>query len=392
MLKNSTILVSAIYLSFSLDSLLKIGSTFKIHIGVLSALIFVFIVALAKPGFAAKGLLKNFTFSVFVFYCILNGVASQAPGFRDILPYILISTAILIYCHVTYSKVNTRAFYYFQAALILSGLIQYYLFFAHGYQVSFIDAEHYQKTSSVSSRLRGFFIEPNWFAIALAFNTLLLVKDRPIEFLKKHKAMSALTGLVIVLNGSIAPIALLCITYAVPFIKKSPVKGAIFSVLLLGILLAVFSYREQLSEQNNATTTLNHLSRWTPLMRVIGYQAETDLTTIVFGNGLGSWGTLAIQNRLSVLVYETAPESRDGSEIPVFIFELGLIGIFLILLDSFYMYQRCPKGQHYLKAGVLFFLAFLFLYPTLKFWMYMPYYFYLRAAIHAQRKPSRITH
>lgn len=380
---KSNLIAAAIYLSFALDSVLKFGGAFQVHIGILGILCISLAYFLSNPKRTVAPLKKDATFTIFVTYCILNGLILQSPGFFEILPYLLIAMTVCIYCHLTYKKTNFNLFYCFQLVLIATGIVQYYLVLAHGYQISFIDAEHYQKISSVSSRLRGFFIEPNWFAIALTFNTLLLVKDDPISFFRRNYIISLLTIIVMILNGSIAPVALLFMAYSSPYIKRAPIKGAILGLLFFSLLVAVFTFRAQLSEQNQSATTLNYLSRWVPLTRVIEFQSEGSLINTILGNGLGSWGTLAVKNRLSALVHEEDPASRDGSEVPVFIFELGIFGLIILIIDTAVMYRTALRTQYYLKAGILIFLAFLFLYPTLKFWMYMPYYFYLRAAIHA---------
>jgi len=269
---------------------------------------------------------------------------------------------------------------------LVSGFLQFILGLVYGYQLSFIDIEHYQKISSVSSRLRGFFIEPNWYAIALTFNSIMLLANDPFTFIKKNPFIALATGLAIIFNGSLAPAALLFVVYAYPYIKRSPVKGMVISVMLLIILSSVFTFRDYLSEKNNASSTINYLSRWVPFSRVIDFQADTDFMSIVAGHGLGSWGNVAIGNRLSALVYEEDPGSRDGSEIPVFLFELGIIGIILIIFDTLRCISQAKRQDYHLKGGIVIFFVFLFLYPTLKFWMYMPYYFYLRSSVYEKNK------
>ncbi len=206
--------------------------------------------------------------------------------------------------------------------MILTGLFQYAIFKIGGVQLSFINEDHYEKGYSVSFRLRGFFIEPNWFAISFSFNTLLLTGSNVIKFIKRNPYTATLTALVMILNGSLTTIGALTIIYSIPIIKKTPIKGTLFSAMILSVLIGVISYRSTINPDKDNETLLNYASRWIPLTRVIEYQSNQSLLTILFGHGLGSWGTTAVNHRLSALVNEEDPSARDGSELPVFIFEL----------------------------------------------------------------------
>ncbi len=387
---NFTRIATFIYISFAFDSLLKINFGIKIHLGILSILMLNAVVFLNSTNrifhSASKGYLgKDYFFMAFMLYCFISGLLLEQPGFVSIFVYLIIAINVMIYCAYTAEILDRRAFYYFQIALIVTGLAQFFLFKFFNYQLTFIDAEHYQKGSSVSHRLRGFFVEPNWFSIAFVFNSLLLIGNNVERFYSSHKLLSILSIVVLILNGSLAPVAILLVIYSFPYIRKSPVKGVVLTIGLLLLLALVFSFRESINQKDAGTSLLNHNSRVVPYERVAEYQSEQSLPTILFGNGIGSWGTLAVGNRLSVLVYEEKSDARDGSEIPVFIFELGVVGFAILLLDLLYTFLKCSRKEFHLRGSILLFFVSFALYPTLKFWMYMPYYFYIRSLIYAKK-------
>lgn len=378
-------LVALIYTAFALDSAVKIDLGAQIHIGICAILAVNLISILSKPKAVITPIVKDYSFTVFILYSALNGLYFNQPGFISILIYLLIALNILIYAQTTYRLTGRRLFFTFQIIMIATGLGQYLAYKIFGFQLSFIQSDHYQKGSSVSHRLRGLFIEPNWFAIAFSFNTLLLFGSDAISFAKKHKLIFLLTCLVMILNGSLTTTGIIVAIYSIPIIKKNPVKGIISTLLMLALLAGVLAFRDSINQKSAGESALNHFSRIAPIVRVFEFFSANEYRDIFFGHGLGSWGTLAVGNRLSVLVYEQDPSARDGSETPVILFELGLLGLILITLDSIRVFRLCRRDQLHIKGGVILFVACFALYPTLKFWMYMPYYFYMRAAVYANK-------
>lgn len=375
---NFRLWILLIYLSFALDSALKLDIGSKVHVGIAAILATNVLYLLTKPSLILKTITADYFFVLILAYCTLNGLILSQPGFLAILTYLLLALNVYIYVSATFKYWDIKFFYYFQIILIATGLLQYLAFKIMGIQFSFIDAEHYAKGSSVSHRLRGFFVEPNWFAIAFTFNTLLLANNRLLEFIRKHPWIATLTCIVMILNGSLATIGILAIIYSIPMIKKNPVRGSLIMLLMLSIMAGVFSFRGSINQKGGSETALNYNSRWIPFVRVIDYQTSHSLGTMLFGSGLGSWGTLAVNNRLSALVFEEDIAARDGSELPVIIFELGVFGLVLLLLDTLILFFRCPKSEFHIRGGIILFFICLVFYPTLKFWMYMPYYFYMR--------------
>ena len=368
--------VPIVYCSFAFDSLLKIDLGFQIHIGILLMLAVNAYFLLTKPTKLKISLNKEQAFLIFILFSLLTGYFRQTAGALQISIYLLIALNVALFCQYSRPFLNKSHFRWFQWLMIISGLIQFGAFKLFGYQIAFIDPEHYEKGYSVTHRLRGFFIEPNWYAIAFAFNSLLLFGNELKQTFKQYWLLSLLTLVVMVLNGTIATMAVLLLVYAWPVFKARPIRGLFLFAIMASVLVAVLSFRASLSQSADNASALNHGSRIKPLIRVINYQYDNKPLNVIFGNGLGSWGTHAVGNRLSVLVYEPGKAVRDGSELPVFIFEVGVIGTLLFLLYLLSKFKSVSDSQFHIRGAVLLFFVSFLLYPTLKFWMYMPYFFY----------------
>lgn len=371
-----------VYLSFAVDSILKVDVGYKIHIGVLSIVIYSLIFLFWGNLSIVYSLIKrNFWFFLFVFYNIIIGIVKVGKPSLGISIYLILTILVYVFITIHSRKIcQKRIFVYFQVFLIVSGLVQFFLFLFFNYQINFLGSDHYAKASSVALRLRGFFVEPNWYAIALSFNTLLLARDNLTVFFKKHPVLSVFTLIVLGLNGGFGPLGMLVLIYSYKYLKKNIIVGIfiiVFSVVIFNLLLRVRASVK--TETNSKIELLNYYSRLAPTIRVFKYWGDSSIDQKLFGNGLGSWGTIGVASNLSVLVHKKDPNARDGSELPVFLFELGLIGLFIFFMDLFVLFR---SSQYlYQKGGILLFFSFIILYPIVKFWMYMIYYFIMRELI-----------
>lgn len=374
-----------IYYSFAFDSLLKIDLGFQIHLGVLAILCLNLYFMLRKPSKLMGGLNNDKLLIGFILFALMTGVVFTTPGYKQIAVYLFIAFNVALFCHYSLPSIGTRQLLTFQWIMIATGLLQFLVFKAFDYQIAFIDAAHYEKGYSVTQRLRGFFVEPNWYAIAISFNSLLLYGRNPRSIAKKYVWVTVLSLVVMLLNGTLTTLAVLAFVYFATVFRQNPIRGIFIGAALIVIIWGFLSYRASLLGGADTTRVLNHNSRVLPVLRVASYQSEQTWQNVLFGHGLGSWGTKAVENRLSVLVYEINATSRDGSELPVFLFELGIVGTLFFLLYLLNKYIRFNKNDFHLKGAVLLFFCCFVLYPTLKFWMYMPYFFYAVSFMNEQK-------
>jgi hypothetical protein len=365
-----------IYYSFAFDSLLKIDVGFQIHIGILLIIALNVYFLLRKPEKLRPILKHDKTLLAFIGFAILTGVVKETPGVGQISIYLFIALNVVMFCQYSSASIGEREFKTFQWLMILTGLFQFAAYKFFGYQIAFIDAEHYEKGYSVTHRLRGFFVEPNWYAISLTFNTLLLYGNNVKRVFERNRFLTLFTVMVIVLNGTITTIGALMLIYFWHLFKHKPAQGIILAGIVGVLLFSLLVYRASLNNAAETAKVLNHSSRVMPLLRVYDFQSNARFRDIVFGHGLGSWGTKAVEHRLSVLVYKKGKATRDGSELPVFLFELGLFGVGLFSMYLYNKFSALRPEDFHLRGAVALFLAVFLLYPTLKFWMYMPYFFF----------------
>jgi hypothetical protein len=385
--KTKYLFASLIYLSFAFDSLLKVNIGVKIHIGILLMLFFN-IFYFFRVGFKNKiKLLKIDKWLIlFAVYALFSGLFNVGLDSLFIFFYLFLALNVYFFIKKNIQYITDNTIYSFHLLLIITGLIQFLLVMFFDYQLNFLGIDHYSKGSSVTYRLRGFFVEPNWFAIAFSFNFLLLVKNDVLGFIKKHTLLFVFTLLVLVFNGSYGTLAVLVITYGFQFLKKNVVAGIVLAVIGSIGFFIMLEKRAEFKKGKSGLELFNYYSRTEPFNRVNSYFEDKPLTKKIFGEGLGSWGTIAIENRLSVLTYDVRKYVRDSSELHVFLFELGLMGTFLFFLDIFYLYRRNLKPNFYINGAISLFVISFLLYPVFKFLMYMVYFFIIRVLIQKNKK------
>ncbi|WP_147406162.1 hypothetical protein [Aquimarina sp. BL5] len=378
-------------MSFAFDSLLKLDIGIRIHLGIL--LIFI----LNLGHFVLKGWQRKITLLridtwliLFTIYILVAGLIKVGTSSLFIFFYFFLALNIYFFIRKHYDYFELKIFIRFQWILIITGLLQFLLYLIFGYQLNFLGVEHYSESSSVALRLRGFFVEPNWYAIAITFNTFLLIGRNLPKFVKSRTILFCFTLLVLLLNGTFGTLIILVGTYGYRYLKKNVLIATFLLLIGLVVFNAMLSKRAEVKKGRKGIELFNYYSRTEPLKRVYKYMSSKPLETKLFGEGLGSWGTKAIENRLSVLVYNINPKSRDGSELPVFIFELGIIGTLLFFLDLLVLYFKNGRKEFHIQGALLLFLASFLLYPIFKFFMYMVYYFIIRQMILENNKEKTI--
>tara|TARA_R110000796_G_scaffold37722_1_gene95009 strand:- start:48122 stop:49324 length:1203 start_codon:yes stop_codon:yes gene_type:complete len=385
--KTYGFIVTFIYLSFALDSLLKINIGIKIHVGILLILLFNFIYFLTTSTKNKVKIYKSDVWLIiFGIYILINGIVKVGFSSLFIFFYFFLALNVYYFLSKNIKFIDEKVLYSFHILLISTGLLQFFLVLLFDYQLNFLGFEHYNKGSSVTLRLRGFFVEPNWFAIAFTFNTFLLFKNDAISFIKKHKILFLFTIIVFILNGSFGTLAVLIVTYGNKYLKKNVIIAVLLALLAFVGFYFIMQKRANFKKGKSGIELFNYYSRTEPFKRVLNYYEENPKVNIFFGNGFGSWGEKGVSNNLSVLNYKINPMSRDSSELHVFLFEIGLLGLFLFILDILTLYKNNLKSNFYIKGAIFLFIVSFLLYPIFKFYMYMVYYFLIRIYIRENKK------
>lgn len=384
-----------IYLTFAFDSLLKIPlGGFKLHIGIL--LIFLVlstsIVTTLKIKEMKSFILKNWTIFLFIVYLFINIILSHNyPGIAITLVYYLLGLTVFYFAFIKEKFISLDAVIAFQWILIITGLFQYLLFNLTGYQVSFIDAEHYSLSESLGGRLRGLFVEPNWYSIVISFNSLLIIMMLK-KTLFEYKFLIFFSLMVLFLNASYTFFGVVLLGIFIRFFIDLPkVSKRRFSILfvILIVLGATFFARSYTKLEENkgnieSSTLVNYGSRFFPVLNTTFFMSEQNIYIQLFGYGIGSWPYVGLeQNSLGYVgmvgEYNIQPAQRDSAEYQVFLLELGYVGLVLFLLDYIYNYWRYRRLNFIYSLATAFMLASFFVYPIFKFAMYLIPYYIIRA-------------
>src|SRR5690554_3610723 len=132
--------VIVIYLSFALDSLLKINLGFKIHLGILLILILNLIYFFSIGYRKAVKLHKlDFWLILFAIYILINGLFLTGLSSLFIFFYFFLAINVYFFIDLNFKILTRKVFYYFQVLMIASGLFQFLLFLLFDYQINFLD-------------------------------------------------------------------------------------------------------------------------------------------------------------------------------------------------------------------------------------------------------------
>jgi len=383
-----------IYISFAFDSALKLGvGGFRIHFGILVILILSVIEYLDNPRTIklAGFFRKNWSLFPFVLYLFGHAfINSSFPGIPITLTYFILGLWVFYFLYNKESYISDRAIIIFQWVLIVTGLFQSALFQIFDYQLAFFDAEHYAVNASFATRLRGFYLEPNWFSISLTFNSLLLFL-RYGNSLMKQKGLIALSFITLLLNGSYGFVGVIILGYVfrifidLPRVsKRNIIVFVIMFFVAGGLILSRNLYKSNSGDASKrALISVNTGSRLLPAIRTVLFMSNKTGNEQLFGLGIGSWPYIGIkENKLGYLGFGNVsydslvkPARRDSAEFQVFLLELGYLGIVIFLFDYGYNYWRFGRLNMIYSIASACMLAAFFVYPVFKFYMYLvPFY------------------
>lgn len=385
-----------IYLSFALDSMLKFQlGGLRVHLGVLAVIILTTLDLVFQYRRASfiKFIKLHWSISPFLFYFIINVIVnSKFPGASITLVYYALGILVFFFFSLNVSKIRINAIVLFQWLLIFTGLLQHALLQLVGYQLAFFNPEHYEYAGSFAVRLRGFFMEPNWYAIILSFNFLFLLL-RIGKGLRDYKLLILGTLICTLLNGSYTFLGTVIICIFLRFFYDLPrvnIKRAMYVAVfvLFGFLMILgrISARKSVSSVDSTGISINHSSRLLPAVRTLGYIFSQNSYVQLFGVGVGSWPYVALeQNRLGYIgtqgEYIIKPGQRDSAEFQVYLFELGYLGVLLFLFDFFYLYWRYRRSNFILSISAAFMIACFFVYPIFRFSMYLVPFYLIRSHV-----------
>ena len=394
-------IIALICFSFSLDSLLKIPlGGINIHVG-LSFLVAGMGSLLIRRRFLAEFILfakENLFLSLYVLYCILQfPLASSNSTFFFVLIFLIIPYVLYFYIYSQKDKIRYKPIFLAMLLTVLSGgIIQMAFFYILDHQITLggVEDSYYDKGTSVDSRVRGFFLEPNWFGLFLTFcliGYLATIRRYSLVII----LLSFLIALLAYLSGNRLSNFFVLLTLMV-FVFSSMSKPLLsFSTLILGsIPILFFLYSVIGLGDGGATIEDRSLSArtLTAAKVLIFIFLNFDFQDYIIGLGFSNWSEVALENSLTSRseLLESGSALRDTSESYIFLLEGGLLGCLFIFLDSLRFVLRTYK--FYPEKGLTAMIASLFLfsaafyYPIFFFMPYLIPYFLIRTFCQIERR------
>lgn len=278
--------------------------------------------------------------------------------------------------------------------LICTGLAQYTLSNFFNFQLTLGDltADYYQ--TAFGLRLRGFFLEPNWYGLVLIqwFGLMLFCLARRGE--TRYPWLMTLSVFLCLLlsdNRLVLLVALGFAFYGYISIKTPKRLGSalLISPYLLIWLAVVFFFAISLTEFGRVFDGDRSASaRTVALLKTLGYMVDNfTFGEWITGKGFSNWGYYSneyIRPPSNYLGVQPLTR-RDNGEVYVVLFEMGLVGLGLIIFEI-HKILRKPLGIEYLILKLVYASTFIcaIFYPLYTFMLYLIPFLIARALLNDQ--------
>lgn len=378
---------------FSLDSLVKLVLPgIRIHVGHVFVLLF-----LAGSLFVPKVFIelsdfikKNRPLVLFYVVCSLHFfMARDFSLYLFMMVYVSLMYAVYIYLFIFRRSIHYGLIFLLMLIVLIgTGFFQFFLYLCFDYQWALggLDSGYYQRGMSIEHRMRGTFLEPNWYGLILAFSY--------VGFLAFHRSSSAtffIISLLVVLcaffGGNRLTLYIILVSATVFVIGRVSRRGSFwFGVIfsLVPIVVFVFSLvgmNGVIIGEDDRSITARTLTAAKVVVFVFN---EFSLFDWLFGKGLSNWTIYAQESDLTIRTWalEQGSSIRDTSESYVLFFELGMFGVGLLLIDVLLfakvIYQKSSSKTVVSVMAPALLIVAVFYYPIFLFMMYLFPYFLLR--------------
>ena len=368
----------------SFDSLLKINfGVLYLQLGLFFVIMFYalrFSLQSSTRSSAVRLICKDRSLILFIFLTLMYiAVAIEISVFIKLYSYIIIFTILYLYVDtVNLSQLNLNIISKIALVVIsFSGIIQMSLLSIGDYQIELrgVTEFYYQKNGDMAARMRGFFLEPNWFGLVVFGWLYVFIRSMKRFFVSDFLVIIlSLTCLFLSENRLIFLfLSLLIFSYVFKPVINFLKNNLIFLILFLASLLFIFFTLSGGIEGDRSAS-----ARFVTAFNVVSYMADAPILNLIFGHGFSNWGWYSNEYLLSVSNYMADQDltRRDNSEIYVVFFEMGLVGLMYFAYELKFLSMK--KGDNLDKVFLAcFYLASLF-YPIFTFLIYLPMLFIVR--------------
>jgi len=357
---------------FSLDGLLKVRfGTLYLHLSIIvTALGIIYCTLSTRFHFitaASRRLTRDRPICLYTLLmcCHVLLAADLRTYAFEMLPWIIF---ICLYLYVTYKPADWDALSRLALwTVIIGGFIQYLLARSMGIQIAVRERE-YVYAGEFGLRMRGMFLEPNYFGLVLLSWLYVYVSSK-----RRYRG---------------SDIVLLGLTVLALFLSDNRM------ILLVGALL--FSFR-------GINGIMLEVRRWLPISitslfsiaywygsvhfrqisdrsaharlgtsaNVIFFWLNSDWYHRTVGYGFSNWGAFSNQLGFSVENRQLSWSltHRDAADVFVFLFEMGLTSLVLAAYDIIFVSAKAKKVPDALFVAAIYLIAFV--YPLYQFIYYL---------------------
>lgn len=391
-IRKSSLLVF-VFLLFSLDSLVKIPlAGVQMHVGLW---VFVFMgmyfSVVCRSSFCSF-FKSNIAFMFYVILSIFSIFFAYSSGvFFKVFSYIVFFVFFSMAVWQLQGGVDAgRLFFALTVLLIAGGWGQFTLYKIFGFQVSLsgLDASYYQLGGSIEGRMRGLFLEPNWFGLFLYLSFCCCLTFSNLTP-RVARLLTFVVGLALFFSGNRIILLLYAVFLIVYWGRGIFSKRLLFSslvsifVVLFGLVLTAYF------DSDLAAVDRSFSARSVSFQRVLEHFSGSSILNYIFGFGFSSWGWSSNEFGLGVLNFmrDQSLTSRDTAELHVILFEQGMLGVFILAVDSFVYVFRCWRLSHTNRELIGFSVVVMsvpliaLVYPLFTFMPYLLPYIYIRSVL-----------
>ncbi|MDA8789614.1 hypothetical protein N9N07_01675 [Pseudomonadales bacterium] len=384
MILNKPLEFLFVVLLLSFDSLLKIDlGALYLQLGLFFVIIFYalrFSLQSSTRSSAVRLICQDRSLILFISLALVHiAVAIEISIFIKLYSYIIIFTILYLYVGaVNLSQINLNIISKIALVVISSaGIIQMSLLSMGDYQIQLrgVTEFYYQKNGDMAVRMRGLFLEPNWFGLVV-FGWLYIFIRSVKKFFVSDFLVIILSLICLLLSANrliFFFISLLVFSYVFKPVTNFLKNNLILLILFLASLLFIFfTFSGGIEGDRSAS------ARFFSAFNVLNYMADAPIFNLIFGHGFSNWGWYSNEYSLSVSNYMADQDltRRDNSEIYVVFFEMGLVGLLYFAYELKFLSMK--KGDNLDKVYIAcFYLASLF-YPIFTFLIYLPMLFIVR--------------
>ena len=382
-------IVALIVTAFCMDSLLKIsvgGFFVQAAIPLLLLIpIWYFVIDKNRSPLSNNRQSKDiFIIALLLFILVQLPMARNSNVYFAMAFYMFVATFQYWAISLIHERVNwTKMALYALILFIVTGFIEYglkYLFRVEFF-VRGLDESYYENKGTLGIRMRGLFLEPNWFGLSMFAWFYLYIRDLDRIGLG-NSAIIIFTFLCFYFsdNRTILGISIIILLYYPLSRHLGRLK------ILMPIALVSFSAFLYVYYSINCGSVVDRTAsaRLCTSGNIIAIWNQVDIIKKLFGFGFSNWGIYSNEMGFSRsnFLKDQSLTRRDNAEFYVFLFEMGVASIVLFGMDLFVLGRKASKAVDAMFIATIYLSGFF--YPLYTFLPYLLPVAVVRAKIFAR--------